>query len=156
MIPGPSGAGKSTAVRLGGFEQVLSDEFIAVTPASSELMPSIDSSLNDKSSPFLMWATPFWSKWDTHIYPLYQGYIPLDLIAFPQHGTLSSTPQLLPLTRLQTVTKLIQTLVSYEYSKPSQEYLFDWATQISLSVPSVVLSFPKKEMWRHHLTTTPF
>ena len=144
LIPGPSGAGKSTAVRLGGFEHVLSDEFVAVTPASSELIPSASSPLNDKTSPFLMWATPFWSKWDTYTYPLYQGYIPLDLIAFPQQGILSSPAQILPITQLKAVTKLIQTLVSYEYSRPSQEYLFNWAAQISLSIPSVTLSFPKK------------
>ena len=32
LMPGPSGAGKSTAARWGGFDRVLSDEFIAITP----------------------------------------------------------------------------------------------------------------------------
>ena len=151
LIPGPSGAGKSTAVRLGGFEHVLSDEFIAVSPASSKLTSPAYASSEPKTSSFHMWATPFWSNWDSHMFPLYHGYIPLDLIAFPQHGLMNSPPRLLPIPQLKTVTRLIEALVSYEYSESSQEYLFNWAVQISLSIPSKILSFPKQELWRHHI-----
>ena len=154
LLPGLSGAGKSTAARLGGFQQVLSDEFIAITPTLSELIPSNDPPLATHAS-FLMWATPFWSNWDSHLFPLYHGSISLDLIAFPQHGPLTGPPQLRPINSLDTTIKLIQALVSYEYSLSSQEYLLNWATHVSATIPSYLLSFPKKENWRQLLANDP-
>ena len=124
-----------------------------MTPADSYLIPSWLPPLSQPPrSPFIIWATPFWSNWDTHPFPLYYGYAFLNLIAFPQHGSMETPVNLSPISQIDAIQKLIQTLVLYEDTDSSKEYLLDWATHLILNIPNQILTFPKQKNWSHFLT----
>jgi hypothetical protein len=126
VMPGPSGAGKSTAAR-GGFDEVLSDERVA-------LLPSGDG--------YQVWSTPFWS--DGRDVPLSTGSARLCVLAFLNKAEIAS---LATIGRAKMVAWLLRSLVLYETSVDAQTSTFDLACRIVDSAQCVTLDFPKEGVW---------
>ena len=138
LMPGMSGTGKSTAARLGGFELVLSDEMVVVTPYT-----------NHK---YMVWGTPFWSQWSiesatsTHSWPQQTLALPLDFIAFLVQDPLPYAYQV-SCHPAEAVRHLMTSITEYEQDLTAQSNLFDLACQLIDSVPHAYIHFPK-ENWR--------
>ncbi len=126
LMPGPSGTGKSTAVK-GGFDEVLSDERVAILPSDSG---------------YRVWSTPFWS--DGRELDLSTGSAPLGTIAFLRKAkrvAISGVDQ------ASMVAWLVRSLVLYESAPEAQVQVFDLACRIVNSVRCVKLDFPREGIW---------
>ena len=133
LIPGPSGAGKSTAVREGGFEDVLSDEMVAVTQSSKE-------------DTYLLWGTPFWSE--GRPFEMTDQARRLDLITLPIKG---GGPALTSCSPAEGARALLKATTSYERSSTAHSDLFEIVCLIAERIPCAHLEFPKLGPWRDRL-----
>ena len=128
LIPGPSGAGKSTAAR-GGFEQVLSDEMVALT---AHPQPKV-------------WGTPFWSEGrDERRFPLTSEGHELTALTFPVKGARAA---LTPLQAFEAARLLLRCVTSYE-AAASSGALFTLVCELVERLPAYRLTFPREGEWR--------
>ena len=133
LIPGPSGAGKSTAVREGGFDEVLSDEMVAITPSP-------------KGRTYLLWGTPFWSE--GRQFEMSARAHSLDLITLPIKG---GGPALTPCSPAEGARALLKATTSYERSSAAHSDLFEIVCLIAEQTPCAHLEFPRLGPWRDRL-----
>jgi hypothetical protein len=161
LMPGISGTGKSTAARLGGFEIILSDEMVAVTPnpilfnqdlmnLSSFPRSHVPVGLTQSPSPYVVWATPFWSQWPQRSstqWPQQTLALPLDLIVLLKQSIHVSRQACHAATAIR---HLMSCVTDYEVDLLSHEHLFEISCQVVQHTAHAYVYFTK-EKWRHLL-----
>ncbi|MBU0552236.1 hypothetical protein KKF91_06115 [Myxococcota bacterium] len=128
LLLGPSGAGKSTSARVAGFERVLTDEMVILTPGGP--------------SGYQLWGTPFWSPGRAR--PCDPGCAPLRQIVW-----LGKSPDLVitPLRPDEGAVYLLRCVTLYEEALPARRRAFEIACEVAEAAPSARLAVPKERAW---------
>jgi hypothetical protein len=127
LVPGPSGTGKSTAAREAGFDAVLSDERVILTP---------------EAEGWRVWGTPFWSEGRT--LPMNPGSAPLGGMVKLVKSPNSSRR---PLDANDALTWLMQSITLYEDSDTARTRAFEQACAVVSEMPSVEQKTPRNFAW---------
>ncbi|MEE2644165.1 MAG: hypothetical protein VYD19_04475 [Myxococcota bacterium] len=130
LIAGPSGAGKSTAARVAGFDQVFSDEAVALTPPEAE------------GEGWRIWGTPFWSEGRS--LPLNSGSAPLNWLIFPQKG---APLRFTPTPPADSARRVLRAVFAYRWEVPTEPGLFERSCALCETIHAGILTVSRFGPW---------